>query len=747
MKKLGISIFLFLGFCVNGQVIGIINEKTNEPIAGAIIRIQCASVSYPAKTDSTGYATFPDSVSCPEWHIRVNAENFITRHYKLSSVSDTILISLTSKDVELGEVVVTGTLKEVSKQNSTIPVESYSGVFFKKNQSSNLFENISMVNGVRPQINCNVCNTGDIHINGMEGPYSMVMVDGMVNVSGLSTVYGLSGIPSSMIERVEISKGPASTLYGSEALAGVINVITKNPNKAPRAYWNVFYTNLGELNADASLAGSNKKLSSMLGINYFRFQTTQDINKDNFTDVTQQHRISVFNKWQLKRKDNRKAMLGLRYYYEDRWGGEMQWTPEFRGTDSIYGESIYTARYELLGKYQLPVNKIRLFYDVSANWHHQNSVYGNVPFIADQGIAFQQLYWDANWGPRHDALVGASLRYTVLDDNTIATYDSASVKNSPSQVWLPGIFIQDDYSLHENHKILGGLRYDFNSVHGSILTPRLAYKASIKRSVFRFSLGNGFRVVNVFTEDHAALTSARRVVLAEKLKPERSWNATVNFLQKFFPGEKHFFGVDFSLFITRFSNQIVPDYSDPEKIIYANLNGYAIARGASVNLEYTYSDRIKAHAGLTWVRSFRMDKDSLGEYERINQLLSPVFSSTFTITYILPKWRTEIHYTGIIYGPMDLPVFPNDYRVAKSPTYTVQNIQVNKKVSKNFEVYAACKNLFNFYPKSDVILRPFDPFDKYIQFNNPYNYTFDPTYNYAQMQGRKFMIGLNWTLM
>ena len=111
---------------------------------------------------------------------------------------------------------------------SPIPVEVYSPAYFKKNPSPNIFESLQMVNGVQPQLNCNVCNTGDIHINGMEGPYTMILIDGMPIVSSLSTVYGLAGIPNSMVKRIEIVKGPASTLYGSEAVGGLINIITKD---------------------------------------------------------------------------------------------------------------------------------------------------------------------------------------------------------------------------------------------------------------------------------------------------------------------------------------------------------------------------------------------------------------------------------------------------------------------------------------------------------------------------------------
>ena len=107
--------------------------------------------------------------------------------------------------------------------------KSYNKNFFKSNPSASIFESIQNINGIRPQINCGVCNTGDIHINGQDGSNTMVLIDGLPIVSGLSTVYGLTGIPQSLIEKIEIIKGPTSATYGSEAIGGLINLITKLP--------------------------------------------------------------------------------------------------------------------------------------------------------------------------------------------------------------------------------------------------------------------------------------------------------------------------------------------------------------------------------------------------------------------------------------------------------------------------------------------------------------------------------------
>ena len=141
--------------------------------------------------------------------------------------------SLIPSSVQLEQVIVTASMKESFLHASPVKVEVYLQKFLQKVASANVMEVIDNINGVQNQINCGVCGTNDIHINGMEGPYTLVLIDGMPIMSSLSTVYGLNGIPTSLIKQIEVIKGPSSTLYGSEAVAGVINIITKKANDAP----------------------------------------------------------------------------------------------------------------------------------------------------------------------------------------------------------------------------------------------------------------------------------------------------------------------------------------------------------------------------------------------------------------------------------------------------------------------------------------------------------------------------------
>ncbi|MDR0194639.1 MAG: TonB-dependent receptor, partial [Myroides sp.] len=528
----------------------------------------------------------------------------------------------------LDEIVISGTLKPVLKSEAVVPVEIYTPAFFEKNPTASLFDAVQMINGVQPQLNCNVCNTGDIHINGMEGPYTMILIDGMPIVSSLSTVYGLFGIPTNMIERVEVVKGPASSLYGTEAMGGIINVITKDPEHAAKLSVDAFTTTWLENNID--LGASYKlgsKVKGLFGGNYFKFGEKKDKNGDGFTDVTQQDRVSLFNKFSLKRKDDKVASLALRYVYEDRWGGETNWKrKQHRGGEEVYAESIFTNRFEAIGMYQLPTTE-NIYTQFSYIYHKQNSMYGPESYDAKQQVAFAQAYWDKSLG-NHSLLLGASFKYTYYDDNTRATgiYDeNGLVKNQPQETPIPGIFIQDEWKLNDRNKLLLGYRLDYDQKHKAIHSPRLGYKFTpTKNQALRASFGTGFRVVNVFTEDHRALTGAREVVFAEQLDPEKSYNANLNYTLKV-PSNFGVFNFDINGFYTYFTNKIDADTdTDQTKIIYANLDGHAISKGVSLNVDVTFDFPLKLMAGATYMDVYRKED---GAREQIYH--SPKWSGNF----------------------------------------------------------------------------------------------------------------------
>lgn len=639
-------------------------------------------------------------------------------------------VELDKIDLQLDQVVVTGAMREVSISKSPVKIELITNEFFKSNPVNSVIEALETVNGVQEQVNCGVCGTNDIHINGMEGPYTLVLIDGMPIVSGLSSTYGFNGIPTSLIERVEIIKGPSSTLYGTEAVGGIINIITKSPETSSLIEFEANATTHEQYKT--SLAWSpkiGKRVFTTISTDYLYNQKKLDFNNDNFTDIPLNNRLSVFNKWQFLNKKNEKVFdLAARYYVEDRFGGTLQWNDNFLGSDSVYGEHVSTNRVELIGEYILPFKSRNFKLNFSANSHNQDSHYGDVNYKASQQVFFTNLIWNKQLGRRNQFLAG----YT----NNLQFYEDNSSSNIKEQTFVPGVFVQDEFNWTENLILLTGVRLDYHNNHGLIVSPRLSLKKDFgSYTSFRFNYGNGFRQVHLFTEDHAFLTGARQVQIKNELQPERSHNVTLNFNHTY--TKLGYGNFDFDVFYTYFSNKVIPDYNtDPNLIIYDNLDGNGITRGASFSVNHKFKIPLRMRLGITLQDVFEESKNAEGKVVKETQLFAPFFSGVFNLSYEFKKWRTKLSYTGKVVGPQKLPVYDAPFeRPEVSPWFTVQNVQVSKEFNKGWEVYAGIKNIFN-YTQSSPLVSP----------ENPYDAAFDTSYAYGPLQTRRFYAGVRCNL-
>lgn len=725
-------------FRVTGTVL-----SQGQPLTSASVYIENSNTG--TSTDIEGQFTLSFSnIKNPK--LVISFLGYKTQIKKINSESTDLGTIELELEEALEEIVVSGTLKAVSKRDSPVPVEVYGQSFFKANPTASIFDALENINGVRSQLNCSICSTGSVNINGQEGSYTMVLIDGFPIVSGLSTVYGFSGIPQALIERIEVIKGPASTLYGSEAVAGVINLITKLPENTSKLSVDSFFSGWGEVNTDLAYKYQlSDKTSAILGVNYFNYSNPIDNNKDGFTDLTLQDRISIFNKFTI----GNKFSIATRFVYEDRWGGQMGWLPKHRGGEELYGESIFTRRFEFFGKYQFNKN---LSFQFSFNDHNQNSAYGKILLKADQTIGFGQMVWNKNIA-KHELLMGLAYRFTFYDDNTTATFNDFSSQNMASITHLPGLFIQNQTQINPYNTLLLGIRYDHNSIHGDILTPRINYKInnSDKSSILRLSAGTGYRVAQVFTEDHAALTGARKVVFLDDLNPERSWNANMNFVQKFYLRKGAIIDFDFSLFTTHFSNKIIPDYeTDPNKIIYDNLTGKSTSNGISLNINLFAQGGLRINVGATYIDTY-VEENGIKTVPFLTERFQGVWK-------VEKKWIANdltLDFTGTNTGALRLPTLGNlDPRPSYSDPFSILNVQLTKTWNNTIEYYGGVKNILNFVPPSNSITRPFDPFDRQVVFDqsgnalptpsNPYALTFDPTYVYTSNQGIRFFFGIRW---
>lgn len=624
--------------------------------------------------------------------------------------------------LSLDPVVVTGTLRETRVSESPVKVDVVTGAYLRRKATSNLMETIEHVNGLYRQVDCGVCYTDNIRINGMEGPYTAVLIDGMPIMSALASVYGLNGINPSLIERIEVVKGPSSTLYGTEAMGGVVNVITKDSRFAPRLVAEANRTSWGRWTVDAAASPSAGPVSALVSGTLVRSDRFLDGNADGFSDIPLETRGALFARADWA-PDGRKVLsVTGKLYAEDRFGGVEEWTEADRGSDQVYGEWVLTDRAELLVS-AAPTEALRA--DVSLTRHRQESWYGAERFDAEQDVAYGMVSWSGSLSQRHGLLLGATLRSDRYDDDTPATAVA-------ERRIVPGVLAQHEYVPVQPLTVLWGVRLDHHRAHGAVAAPRasLSWRAGHHTTV-RLNAGTGFRVVNLFTEDHAALTGAREVVIAEALRPERSWSAAANLNHVFVfrHGEAM---VDVDVFNTRFSNRIVPDYeSDPNVILYENLRGHAASRGVSVAFNHVvFEPALSYDLGVT-VQDVYVEQDG----DRRDQLFSPAFTAIASLSWAVTG-SLGLDYTARATGPMRLPRYDAPFtRPTRSRAYAVHNIQAALSLPGGAEAYGAVRNILDFTQGSPLV----DP-------ANPFGDAFDTAYVWAPIRGRELVAGVRWGL-
>lgn len=761
--KLFFLVLLFATRSLNAQESNlkgrIVNSDNEAVIAANVILLQDSVLTnLGATTDMDGFFEL-SSIAKGTYTLQTSYVGFSTYQTTIKIEVEAVdlgIIRLTPSSGMIDEVVVThkgATIFSPTKVAPTVATKYIvdPSALEKITSPTNLIEAISLVSGVQEEVACGVCFTNTISINGLPGQYTAVLIDGTPMYGNLASVYALNGLPTTMIERIEITKGPSSTIFGSEAVAGAINVITKKPSKEPLISLDIMGTSHLESFNNLSMAGSFGKFSGMIGLSHAYVGTNHDDNGDGFGDLINLDRVSAFAKLELKRPKNRRFSLFARYYYEDRRNGVEAFVKgrnylDLRGDALIYGESIFTQRWEVLGTYDLPTEEYFKL-DYSFSGHYQDSYYGADYYKATQYIGYTNFNWN-KYVKGHGITAGINFRYQYYDDNTLATVDSVA-GNIPSHQFIPGVFVQDAWDISKKVAVLYGCRLDYFQEHGFIPAPRFNIKYQPDTwTTFRLNFGTGFRIVNLFTEDHAFITGSRQVEITEQIQPERSYNGSLNFNYVFTMGSSQgTFNIDG--FYTYFTNAIFPDYSQPNKIVYKNLNGYAQTRGFSANYSQQFKFPLVISLSYNMQWADQTDIDEQGNQTTRVLEYSPLYSGSLVINYTYKPWQLNFAYTASLTGPMQLPeVFDLDVNGQPFPTarpttskpFSMHNFQITKDFPKlNVSIYVGVQNLLDYRQEISPLVGYNDP-----NANAGFSEYFDTAYAYSPIHGREFYFGLRW---
>jgi len=732
--------FFLIGISYSQSNIGSIKgtvTHNGKPLAG--VNVSILSISKGTLVDSIGEYEIKN-ISTGSYIIRASFLGFKENKQQITvNKNETITVNfkMVETSFELGEIVVTGTMRETYVRDSPVKVEVVKVKQLSRGKtSSNFMDLVGSISGVSTQLNCGVCGTNAIRINGVEGPNTVVLIDGMPIMGALASVYGLNGISPSIIDKVEVIKGPQSTLYGTQALGGVVNIITKNPDNTPSLSASVYGKSITQ-EGSINLAATPKmgRFKGFISGDLSRNEHFFDNNNDGFNDQPNQTRVAIFGKAVLRSKEGEQRFnIAGKYLNENRTGGVRNFNDEIRGSSQIYGESIYTRRAELLSEFRPARLSERLRINTALTYHTQDSYYGNTYYVASQNIAFGQLSWDQSVSNNFRLLTGTTLRYETYDDNTPATSSGSALR------FIPGVFTQGEYGIG-NFKLLGGLRVDHHIEHGFVYAPRFSVKYSPNNlTTLRASAGTGFRVVNIFTEDHAALTGSREVVFNEDLNPEQSRSITAS-IEKIFTFGVNPMTISIDGFYTQFSNQIIPDYDqNPNLIVYENLNGFSVTQGFSIGLNQNFTViPFSYNANFTLMDVYT---DENGTQEAI--AYAPDFLGNFGLSYELRDIEASINYSGSLVGSKRMPDnYVNDFgRNRQSPVFATHDIKITKEFSSvndpsgiGIEAFLSAENIFNFTQQSPL-----------VDASTPFSDTFDTIYTWGPVVGRTITLGARLNL-
>ena len=336
-KFIGFIIYLIffssLAFSQNYSVSGRVVGTQNEPLPFALIIVKNAQFS--TLTDSLGYFKM-DNLKSGNYQIMASLLGYQSqeKQISISTVSQDLTFKLTKNmATHLSDIVVTGTRTPKRKTNSAVIVNVIDSKLLEQLVATSLSDGLKFQPGLRVETDCQTCNYTQLRMNGLQGGYSQILVNSRPIFSPLTGLYGLEQLPANMIDRIEIVKGGVSALYGSSAIGGTVNVITKVPSANSFDITTTYQSIKGQttdqvLSGNASLINDAKNAGLSLFVNH-RNRGFYDANGDNFSELPQLKNNSFGANFFLKPTKNQNLELSVNQIYEYRLGGEMVNKPAY----------------------------------------------------------------------------------------------------------------------------------------------------------------------------------------------------------------------------------------------------------------------------------------------------------------------------------------------------------------------------------------------------------------------------------
>jgi outer membrane receptor for ferrienterochelin and colicin len=609
--------------------------------------------------------------------------------------------------------------------------------------------NLSESFETNPSIDVNfsdaITGTKQVKMLGLDSPYILITTENIPSIRGAIQTNGLSFIPGTWVESIQITKGAGSVVNGFESITGQINAELQKPSQDYPLFINAYAGINGRLEFNTHI---NQKVSDKwhTGIYIHGNQRSEkfDRNGDGFLDLPLKEQINVLNRWQYS--DAEKGIISFinfKYLNDKMQSGQLDFRPESdKFTNRSWGSESDTERFETSLKFgyvnpEIPYQSLGFQTDFS--YHDQASYFGfRVHDIQHTSLYSNLIYNSIISDSRHKIKTGLSFMYDSFDEVADST---AYMRNDNSF----GGFFEYAFDNLSDLTLTAGIRADQHNRLGFFLTPRFHLRYTPwGKSALRVSFGRGKRIANIFAENHNLFASSRQINILNTngsiygLDPEIAWNFGVSYLQGF-----NLFGksgdITFDFYRTDFQNQVVVDWENPTEIRFYNLNGQSFSSVFQAELNYELLDRLDLRLAYKF---FDVQTDYLeGQFQKpliprhrffanlgyITKLKDNGAQWKFDVTY---NWLSEQRFPSTVSSPSEFQ------QTSETPTVGLLNAQVTRVFSDKFEIYLGGENMTDVRQPNPI-----------INAENPFDSFFDSNFVYGPIFGYQYYVGLRFKLI
>ena len=613
--------------------------------------------------------------------------------------------------------------------------------------------NLSESFETNPSIDVNfadaVTGTRQIKMLGLTSPYILIATENIPSIRGASQAFGLSFIPGTWVESIQITKGAGSVVNGYESIAGQINAELVKPSTDDKLFVNLYGASSERMELYTHI---NTKVSDRWDAGLYLHGNTHnkehDVNNDGFLDMPKYNQVNIMNRWQYTNaQKGLVSFINFKFLNDEKQTGQLGFNPETdKLTTNSWGSEIDTRRYEIsakLGYVNINIPYQSLGIQAAFSSHEQDSYFGlNQYNITHNSVYSNAIYNSIISDSRHKIKTGVSYTYDHYDEFISAQNLAPKYERTETSI---GAFFEYNYDNLEKLNLTAGVRIDNHNLLGTFITPRFhARYTPWEKSALRASFGRGKRSANIFAENQNMFSTSRTFNIINSngnvygLDPEIAWNYGLSFLQGFnLFGRKADVTIDF--YTTDFKNQVVVDYENPLEVNFYNLKGKSFANSFQTELNYNVFEHFdlrlayKYYEVKTQYNSGELDKPLVPKHRLFANASYETlihdenqgqwkFDATF-------NWLGEQRFSSTASNPIEyrLP----DY----TPVLGTLNVQVTKVFSPKFEVYLGGENITNVRQPNPILAS-----------DDPFGPNFDTTFVYGPIFGSMYYAGLRFKI-